>query len=134
MASLKERLNSHLHEMIAERASLDEEIKQMRGVIGGLESTNGSRAARKPARRRTQQRQAAPPVSSEERGKQILEFVKTKGAPVTSAEVAQHLGISKNVARKHVENLAKAGGLKDAGLMRPEGQRGGRESKVFTLA
>lgn len=136
MATLKERLNGELQEMIAERASLDGQIKQMRGVIQSLDG-NGATPARRgrgAAKRRTKRR-TTPAMPAEERGKQILEFVSKAKKPVTSNEVAEGLGLSKNNARKHVDALVKSGGLKDAGIRpRDPNSRGGREAKLFSLA
>lgn len=140
MATLKERLSGQLHEMVAERDALNEEIKQFRGFISSIDNNGAAPARRGSARRKSvggrRRQRRAPVVSAEERRNQILAFMgKNKKQPVTSKQVAEHLGVTQNVARKHIEALVTAKGVKEAGVTpRPEGARGGRESKLYSLA
>lgn len=131
MSTLKDRLSGQLQEMVAERSGLDEQIKQLRGVIGSLDGASAA-SRRKPTARR---RRRPTPVSSEQRAAQIIEHMKKAKAPVTTQAVAKGLGVSGTVVRKTMDNLVKAGQVKEAGMApRPEGQRGGRESKLFSVA
>lgn len=135
MATLKERLHGELQEMIAERTSLDDQIKQMRGVIQGLDG-NGA-APKRASRRATTKRRTkrAPVVPAADRQRQVLEFMGKEKKPVTSKQVADALGVTPNVARKHIDSLIKSKGVKDAGIQaRDPNARGGRESKLYALA
>src|SRR5690242_13223015 len=107
MATLKERLSGELQEMIAERSSLDDQIKQMRGVIQSLDGNGATpaRRARSVTKRRTKR---APAVPAAERSRQVLEFMGKEKKPVTSKQVAEALGVTTNVARKHIDGLIKS--------------------------
>lgn len=134
MATLKERLSEQLQGMVSERNSLDEQIKQMRSFIAGIDSNGASRPSRRQTGRRRTARPRAPQVSGEERARQILEFMGKSKEPVTSKEIGEHLGVTTNVARKHIDALIKSKGIKEAGVRpRDPNARGGRESKLYAL-
>lgn len=143
--SLGERFGDQLHAMreslIEERVTLDEQIAQIDGMINSLNGNgrrtqrrrNGRSQAQRTTRRQTSRRkQRQAPVSSEERQKQVLEFMSKHKEPVTTSVLSQELNATPNVIRRTVSELVKSKAIKEAG-MAPRGERGGRESKLFAL-